>query len=298
MAPTLATPGATGLSASDFPNASRSLRRTLVSGSPPRHAQRFSEHLVLHRGEVDACTSRPCQGTGFWSEDRVEQRDDACCHVWRISENGRNLNRRNVYGLFSSYSSVAAGPLLERGMDRDARDRWPALRFSDIVDASRCRQRPQRTRRDRSRWPSVECYVPTIATMGAHMRRTATLSLASVAPPSSMLSAIRTFLDSLTPMPSAASSLTCLVLAVTTLLGAAISAQEAGAITGTSLRPHAYSLTCTSLTIDGAGTIRAWHCSTRKAPGLVQQGNERTQDRRFCWRISPCVPRPCHRSSV
>ena len=59
------------------------------------------------------------------------------------------------------------------------------------------------------------------------MRRTATLGLAPVAPPSSMLSAVRTFLDSATPIPSKASSLTCLILAVTTLLGAAISAQEA-----------------------------------------------------------------------
>ena len=59
------------------------------------------------------------------------------------------------------------------------------------------------------------------------MRRTATLGLAPVAPPSSMLSAARTFLDSLPPMPSAPSSLTCLTLAVTTLLGAAIDAQEA-----------------------------------------------------------------------
>jgi DNA-binding beta-propeller fold protein YncE len=59
------------------------------------------------------------------------------------------------------------------------------------------------------------------------MRRTATPGRAPVAPPSSMLSAVRTFLDSLTPMPSAASSLTCLVLALTILLGAAISAQEA-----------------------------------------------------------------------
>ncbi len=59
------------------------------------------------------------------------------------------------------------------------------------------------------------------------MRRTATLGRAPVAPPSSTLSAVRTFLDSLTPRPSAASSLTCLILAVTTLLGAATSAQEA-----------------------------------------------------------------------
>lgn len=42
-----------------------------------------------------------------------------------------------------------------------------------------------------------------------------------------MLSAARPFLDSLTPMPSTPSPLTCLTLAVTTLLGAAIDAQEA-----------------------------------------------------------------------
>jgi DNA-binding beta-propeller fold protein YncE len=59
------------------------------------------------------------------------------------------------------------------------------------------------------------------------MRRTATLGLAPVAPPSSMLSAARAFLDPLTPMPSAPSSLLCLTLAVTTLLGGAIDAQEA-----------------------------------------------------------------------
>ncbi len=59
------------------------------------------------------------------------------------------------------------------------------------------------------------------------MRPIDTLGLAPVAPPSSMLSAARAFLDSLTPMPSAPSSLTCLTLAVATLLGAAIDAQEA-----------------------------------------------------------------------
>src|SRR5687767_13547830 len=63
--------------------------------------------------------------------------------------------------------------------------------------------------------------------MGAHMRRPATLGLAPVAPLASMLRAVRTFLGPLTLMPSALSSLTCLTLAVTTLLGAAISAQEA-----------------------------------------------------------------------
>jgi DNA-binding beta-propeller fold protein YncE len=59
------------------------------------------------------------------------------------------------------------------------------------------------------------------------MRRTATLGLAPVAPAFSMLSAARAFLDSLTLMPSAPSSLICLILAVTTLFGAAIDAQEA-----------------------------------------------------------------------
>src|SRR4029450_8798454 len=59
------------------------------------------------------------------------------------------------------------------------------------------------------------------------MRRTATLGPGPVAPPSSMLSAARAFLDPLTPMPSAPSSLLCLTLAVTILLGAAIDAQEA-----------------------------------------------------------------------
>ena len=59
------------------------------------------------------------------------------------------------------------------------------------------------------------------------MRRTATLAFAPDASQSPMLSAARRFLDSLPPMPSAPSSLTCLTLAVTTLLGAAIDAQEA-----------------------------------------------------------------------
>lgn len=57
------------------------------------------------------------------------------------------------------------------------------------------------------------------------MRPTATLGLPSVAPPSSMLSA-RTFLDSSGSRPSARASLICIALAVTTLLGAAIDAQE------------------------------------------------------------------------
>jgi len=56
------------------------------------------------------------------------------------------------------------------------------------------------------------------------MRRTATLGLA--APPTSRLSAARRFLGPLPPMLFAASSLTCLSLAVTILFGTAIDAQE------------------------------------------------------------------------